>query len=471
MQRIVRIFVPTFFFAALVLLASSAGATAISDVNIQSITATSAIVTWTTDIKSDATINYSTDPSYGIVRDPTFTGVQHSLTIPNLLQDTTYHVRVESTDSDGNTSATGGFVFTTTPDQNQLTQQIKQQIPKVTNPADLQQISQTLQQTASAVLKPPTILGQAKVAPDVTSAEITWNTDRASGSVVKLEPDSSYSGSYSITQGDASESNTSHDVTVIGLDPNTKYHYVVSSTDSLGLVGQTTDDTFTTKSALPAIQSRTISNISESVATVNWNTGSVLASGEVDFTDLRSHRQLSMGDPAFLTHHAVELTNLIFGTSYSVVIKSTNQSGDVVTSNPITFTTVRDTVPPKISKVTNQSTLFPSDNVEVQTIITWQTDEPAYCQLFYIHGIVKSATNPPSSQPIEQNPLTDHTQVIVGLTPSAVYKFWVQCHDAANNQSQSDDYVMITPDKEKSIIDLILQNFQGTFGWVNNIGK
>src|SRR6185312_6130115 len=346
MQRIVRIFVPTFFFAALVLLASSAGATAISDVNIQSITATSAIVTWTTDIKSDATINYSTDPSYGIVRDPTFTGVQHSLRIPNLLQDTTYHVRVESTDSDGNTSATGGFVFTTTPDQNQLTQQIKQQIPKVTNPADLQQISQTLQQTASAVLKPPTILGQAKVAPDVTSAEITWNTDRASGSVVKLEPDSSYSGSYSITQGDASESNTSHDVTVIGLDPNTKYHYVVSSTDSLGLVGQTADDTFTTKSALPAIQSPTISNISETVATVNWNTGSVLASGEVDFTDLRSHRQLSMGDPAFLTHHAVELTNLIFGTSYSVVIKSTNQSGDVVTSNPITFTTVRDTVPP-----------------------------------------------------------------------------------------------------------------------------
>src|SRR6185312_133196 len=111
----------------------------------------------------------------------------------------------------------------------------------------------------------------------------------------------------------------------------------------------------------------------------------------------------------FLTHHAVELTNLIFGTSYSVVIKSTNQSGDVVTSNPITFTTVRDTVPPKISKVTNQSTLFPSDNVEVQTIITWQTDEPAYCKLFYIHGIVKRATNPPSSQPIEQNPLTDHT--------------------------------------------------------------
>src|SRR5262249_53309156 len=148
----------------------------------------------------------------------------------------------------------------------------------------------------------PTILGQAKVTPDVTSAEVTWNTDRASGSVVKLEPDSSYGGSYSIVQGDSSASETAHDVTVIGLTANTKYHYVVSSTDSLGLVGQTADDTFTTKSALPQIQSPTISNLSETVATVNWNTGSVLASGEVDFTDLRSHRVMSMGDPAFLTH-------------------------------------------------------------------------------------------------------------------------------------------------------------------------
>ena len=28
-----------------------------------------------------------------------------------------------------------------------------------------------------------------------------------------------------------------------------------------------------------------------------------------------------------------------------------------------------------------------------------------------------------------------------------------------------------SPIKEKSIIDVILQNFQGTFGWVNKIGK
>ena len=73
--------------------------------------------------------------------------------------------------------------------------------------------------------------------------------------------------------------------------------------------------------------------------------------------------------------------------------------------------------------------------------------------------------------PAELNPLTNHTQVVVGFAPASVYKFWMVCHDVANNQSQSDDYVLITPTKEQNIVDLILANFQGTFGWVNKIGK
>jgi hypothetical protein len=84
--------------------------------------------------------------------------------------------------------------------------------------------------------------------------------------------------------------------------------------------------------------------------------------------------------------------------------------------------------------------------------------------------LVKSADKNESLPP-ELNPLTKHTQVIVGFAPATVYKFWMKCHDEAGNESQSDDFVLITPIKEKNIIDIILENFQGTFGWVNNIGK
>jgi hypothetical protein len=47
----------------------------------------------------------------------------------------------------------------------------------------------------------------------------------------------------------------------------------------------------------------------------------------------------------------------------------------------------------------------------------------------------------------------------------------MDCADEAGNTSKSDDFVLITPIKEKNIIDIILENFQGTFGWVNKIGK
>lgn len=465
----------SFVLACALLFGLRAHAADISNVSISDITATSALITWTTDAKTDSTINYGLDSSFGILRDPSFTSDQHSLTIPNLSPGTTYHFRVQSTDSAGNSSASGGFVFTTTVDQSSLTKQIVQDIKKVTSPEDIVAIDQTVKQVGGDLVKPPTILGAAKVEPGITTADVTWTTDRASGSVVHAEPDPSYSAGssdpYSIVQGDSNESVTKHTVTLIGLQPQTTYHFSVASADSLGLVGKSADDTFVTKSVVPDIKNVTINKISETVATVNWNTGTVLASGNVDFTNTRTHKTLSMGDPIFLTKHSVELTGLVFGTKYSVVIHATNQSGDVTTSQPVSFVTVRDVIPPVISKVSNQSTLFPSDNVEVQTIITWQTDEPAFCQLFYIHGIVKTAENPVSSQPAEQNPLTDHTEVIVGLAPSAVYKFWVQCHDAANNPAQSEDYVLITPTKQKNIVDLILQNFQGTFGWVNNIGK
>ena len=46
----------------------------------------------------------------------------------------------------------------------------------------------------------------------------------------------------------------------------------------------------------------------------------------------------------------------------------------------------------------------------------------------------------------------------------------MKCTDEAGNETQSEDFVLITPVKEKSIIDIILENFEGTFGWVKNIG-
>jgi hypothetical protein len=135
----------------------------------------------------------------------------------------------------------------------------------------------------------------------------------------------------------------------------------------------------------------------------------------------------------------------------------------------IYFTTVKDIEPPLISKVSNESTLYPSADAKVQTLVSWASDEPAYCQFFFREGL-----NPlidPFGSGEEKEPRTSHVQVVTEFQPSTVYQFWVECRDRANNKTKSENFVLFTPNKEKSIIDIILENFQGTFGWVKNIGK
>ena len=59
--------------------------------------------------------------------------------------------------------------------------------------------------------------------------------------------------------------------------------------------------------------------------------------------------------------------------------------------------------------------------------------------------------------------------MIIDFAPATVYQFWLSCADEAGNEVQSENFVLFTPIQEKSIIDLILENFESTFGWVKNI--
>lgn len=443
----------------------------ISDVKISDIKSDAATIQWKTDIASDATINYGLDSSIGVVRDAAFDKTSHLLTIDNLDPVTTYYFRVVSTDKDGNKSATAGLVFTTKDDQQAQAKKVIKEVKKITDPEALKQVIDEVQQQAQDVIRPPSIIGSPKVDVGSTEATISWTSDRASNSLVEFSPDADYSGgSYVAAQGSTGESTTRHSVTLTGLDPSTLYHFQVSSSDTLGLKGVSEDDTFRTKSILPAVQNLKVSRIQETSVVISWQTGEVKAKGRIEYLNTRTKVARSTGDPVYTTTHTIQVTGLEFGTRYQATVYSTNEAGDEVASKPFTFITVRDVVPPEITKVTNESTLFPSEDTKVQTIITWQTDEPANCQVFYNQGLVV-AEGTSASMPAETNPLTNHTQVIVGFAPATVYKFWVVCNDEALNESRSDDYVLITPIKEKNIIDIILENFQGTFGWVNKIGK
>jgi hypothetical protein len=468
--RIIGLLAAGFF---ILLLGMRAYAAEISGVKIFDVTPTAASVSWTTEKKTDATINFGLDERFGTVRDSSFDNTDHTLTIDNLEPATTYHFRVVSTDIDGNKNTTAGFVFTTKDDQKKIKDRIIKDLDKIKEPESIIEINEKVKDVAGDILKPPTILGLPRVTVDQTSATFVWTTDRESSGMVYLAPDGEFNGTdYTIAQGNPNEQETKHTVEVIGLDPSTLYHFKVVSDDTTGLTGESDDDTFKTKSILPSVRNVKVSRIQEKSAVISWDTSGVLARGIVEYTNTRTKITKVAGSSVFAANQSVQLADLEFGTRYSAVVRTTNQDGDNAESQPFQFITIRDVIAPAISKVKNESTLFPGEDVKIQTIIAWETDEPATCQVFYSQGLSTGAGGTTAEfVPKETNPLTSHTSVIVGFTPGTVYQFWVVCNDEGQNESRSEDFVLITPIKEKSIIDIILQNFQGTFGWVNNIGK
>lgn len=458
--------------AMLVLLARVVYAAEISGVTVGNITDGGATISWKTDVETDATINYGLDSSVGIVRDADFNKKEHSLNLTNLDPNTTYHFRVISSDEVGNKSATAGLVFTTKGTQ---AQKVIKDLKEIKKPEDLEEVIQEVQNIADDLLRPPSIIGLPNVEFEGEKVIITWKSDKESGSVVQLVPADEYNANskdpYTIFQGNSNASETTHVVEVIGLEPATLYHFRAVSEDAGGLQGVSEDSTFLTRARLPEVRSLKVSRVQEHSAQISWDTGDVKAKGVVNFTNARTKATKSLGDPVFTQKHTVQLTDLEFGTRYTGIVTATNEAGDNVDSKPFSFITVRDVLPPEIAKVTNESTLFPGEDTKIQTILTWQTDEPSYCQVFYLQGLVKQAGDEGDSLLPEVNPVENHTQVIVGFSPGNVYKFWMKCHDEAGNTTQSEDYVLITPIREKNIIDIILENFQGTFGWVNKVGK
>jgi hypothetical protein len=454
----------------------------VSDIKITGVTATSALISWMTDEDADATVNYGLDEQHGINRDARFIKPLHEILLTNLLPSTVYHFRIVSTDKDANQTIASGFSFVTkglielppnlkvNEKERAAAERILTSLKEITEEELLALIASSLKEKAAEIGKAPKIIGSPKVEAGATEATFIWTTDIPSNSMVHLVPESRYNPSaedpYDIVQGDPSEAKTEHRITVIGLEPATTYHYRVVSENELGNRGRSEDLTFATKGYLPEIAGLNLLKIEETSATLAVYT-SIPAAVTIEYLDQRTGVKKTKGDPLFSTSHTIQLSDLVLGTPYTAVAIAENQVGDKVKSRPINFVTVRDTEPPVISKVINESTLFPEEEVRIQTIVSWETDEPSVCRMFYHPGLV--AGEELISTDFEVNPVLKHVQILTSLPPSSVYKFWVECKDRSGNSVKSNDFVLITPEKEKSIIDIIIENFEGTFGWIKNI--
>jgi len=350
-------------------------------------------------------------------------------------------------------------------------EEVKEMIKKVSGEKTLEEIQDQVQKQAQQKIEPPTImLDYADVEVGTDYAVISWETDKKSNSMVSLAHEDDYvpeaNNPYVWSEGQPSELVDYHVVEVNGLEPATTYHFQVSSESKLGLTGKSRDKTFKTKAISPEIYNAQVVKVQEEQATIRWSTN-VPCSSIVEYTNLNTNETKLEGNSSFLTVHSMTLSDLVFDTYYSAVIHVESEQGEETKSQPTTFITVKDEEPPVISKVNTESTLYPGSENKIQTIASWSTDEPSQCQLFYHQGL--TVADEPKHLEKETDLTKEHVQVVTNFLPATVYKFWIDCEDEAGNKASSEDYTMLTPSQEESIIDIILKNFESSFGWLKNM--
>jgi len=185
-----------------------------------------------------------------------------------------------------------------------------------------------------------TISNITVVAITTTTATVTWDTNVASDTEVSYQPNDA---SQPILQSSNAAAVTSHSLTITELLPGTTYDCTVTSIDSANAnnYNSSTDCSFTTAAettaVVPTISSIAVSAITAHTAQITW-LSNVATYSRVDYGTTTDYTLLSTDDTA-TTNHVITLTDLVQNTTYHYAVTISNDSGQSITSEDLTFTT------------------------------------------------------------------------------------------------------------------------------------
>ena len=372
---------------------------AITNVTATNITANSAKITWTTNQPASSQVQYGTTTSYGSTTPLDSTLVTaHTVNLTGLQSGTTYHYKVTSANTNGSTSS-ADFTF-------------------MTNGSIVISNVQTTNLLA-------------------TSVTVTWTTNEASTSQVEYGTTTGYGSTTALDSNKV----TSHSVNLTALTPGTLYHFRVKSENTGGL-SVSNDYTFTTNS-LPVISNVSVSDLTNTAATVKWLTNQP-ASTQVEYGKTTSYGSSTTLDPANVTSHSVSLSGLTANTLYHYRVKSGNANGDVVSAD-YTFTTLDKPTISNVQAVTTSTT----------ATITWTTNHPSDSTVKY--GLTTSY----GSQGVSPTYVTSHTITLTGLTAQKTYHY--QCISLNSyGTATSADYTFTT---QTPVSEYVIDNLDP--GWAN----
>ncbi|MFA5158613.1 MAG: hypothetical protein WC451_05525, partial [Patescibacteria group bacterium] len=202
-------------------------------------------------------------------------------------------------------------------------------------------------------------------------AKITWNTDQPSTSYVAYSTDVLHAGADNTADNGAivkivgsPDLNTSHEIWLYNLEPQTKYYFKAFSANEIQIIGYSSVLDFTTPAKVALlISGMKITDITMTGALVDWET-SKAATTVLEYGSTTSYGS-TLTDANFNIDHTFKLENLDSGVEYNLRAKVTDSDGNTTISDNYTFQTP---AMPIISGVAVSQTTFDS------ATISWTTN-------------------------------------------------------------------------------------------------
>jgi hypothetical protein len=440
-------------------------APSISNVKVSDINAFGATISFDTNEETMSFVEYGKETTYGDTMGSSKWLTSHSIKLSGLRIGTDYHMRVTVVDKSGNSTTTEDEVFKT-----KYFNEVTDSLKTIDN---LEQFQAEIEATIESILPsliPPFIEKPNIVNITENGAMVTYRTNIKAYPAVSFSTDEFYNktkdkpydGEISDT---TAEKSFSHSLVLSGLKANTKYHIMAKAFSLPQVVGQSDDIVFTT---LPSKISGAIIDKKKDSFTVVWTTDEPTTS-IVDYKNTITGRASRTIDNSQNTSHSIKIENLTPGTSYQVDISGLNKEGNIFEAAASLFvTTSVDVIAPVINNVKVDSALVLGRTDRIQTIISWQTDEPSTSIVYYEEGSGILSKELANKQEDLNTFTTNHSIVLTSLKPGTVYRFQVASTDSANNTVKPPIRTIITPRRTESIVDVIFKNFNETFNFINN---
>ena len=476
----------------------------ISDVLVSDITTESSVITWKTDEKATSFVEYGSGVGLGSTYGQWASTTEHRVEMINLEANMIYNFRVLSSDGWGNvgrsevsqfTTKSGlpGEEATTTPGEavkpeeqaviNEATRRVIEFLNRLFPEVSLNQIGAnrifsigSLKEFAG-LMPTPVLSGEPKVTVGATQATIFWTTDINANSLVAIAPADKYNPNsnepYQQVVGDAENMVSDHTVTVYGLTADTEYHFQLRSKTEIGPTARSRDFTFRTNLEELTITSFFSQIIDGQTAVFKWVTNKE-ADSTVRFAPYHDNvlavdESKTVIDNASTIIHEIKITDFQQGVFYDVELMSVDSQGNLASAKLDHFATSKDDLPPDISHIKADSTVFLDQGDKIQTIISWLTNEPATSKIYYQEGVQAANVQLKESTNLNTNYTKEHVMVITKFKPGVVYSFRVESIDSGGNITLSPVHTFMTAKKKESIIQIIIRILEQTFGWTKKL--